>query len=45
MRPIDRRSLLLALASAAAAPRLGFAAGRSLASFGARGDGGADDTP
>ena len=43
MRPIDRRSLLLALASAAAAPRLGFAAGRSLASFGARGDG-RDDT-
>ena len=43
MRPIDRRSLLLALASAAAAPRLGFAAGRTLASFGARGNGG-DDT-
>ena len=39
MRPIDRRSLLLAVASAAAAPRLAFATARSLASFGAHGDG------
>ncbi len=44
-RQIDRRSLLLTLAATAAAPRLALGrSGRSLLSFGARGDGISDDT-
>ena len=45
MTQIDRRALLLILTAAAAGPRTGFArAGRTLTSFGARGDGITDDT-